>query len=192
MYSFHTARVGRRIPLRKGFKGRKDCAPCARLPAAFRGVHTTARAPGAEPEPHAANPEAKNKGDALACASAGAAPALPPAPPRASRARPSPAALPPSAARNGGRATKWQPGQVASGRRLRQKGRREPLPPPQPCQPQLPFDSCRGRPFPTAMFRPPRTARRLPLQSTINGAFVRVLPLLFQSPPSPGSAYVKG
>lgn len=128
------------------------------------------------------NPEAKNKGDALALAAGGRPGAVASPAPRGPRRRaPHPCRPAPSAPRNGGRATKWQPRQAKSERRRRNKRRRGPLPPrstPMPSRASPGWPS--GRPFlgtgaPSRPTLSPRPSLAAPAASRVckrGGAFV--------------------
>lgn len=107
------------IPLGEGSEDGAD-ASCARTPpsAAFPGFHERA------PPGRAAGEEQRGRAHSPVRSAGGGGWRVP------GRGRPSPAALPPPlAARNGGHATKWQPGTVTSGRSPRQARRRGLLPP---------------------------------------------------------------
>lgn len=141
------------------------------------------------------NPEAKNKGDALALAAGGRPGAVAsPAPRRPRRRAPHPCRPAPSAPRNGGRATKWQPRQAKSERRRRNKRRRGPLPPAaRQCPPGLPRGGRPGDPsWAPAHLRAPRCrpglpSPRRPLLESANEA----APLCFQTCPTAGGSHLR-
>lgn len=182
MCSFHTARVGRADPtFGRAWRTEESGAVCAPL-GGFSGA-PPAHLPGGP----RSSPEAKNKGDALAGARGAGSPGAAAAPPPHLR-RPRPP-LPrrpaPSAARNGGHATKWQPGTVTSGRSPRQN-RRHGLLPPGAATP------ARAAPW----WWPPPALRTVPAappssafpHQPLQFAGQRALPFLFQVPPCPGGA----